>query len=174
MITAQLKESEYLAVVRFSRRWGIKMWSFTVISTLCYLVLGGSILLYAGQWRISTFWGIFLILMAPFPWALNAYSYYVTVPRRCRKIFHQQKGLQRSYTMQWDGEKLHIEGKEVKAAMLWSDFLKWRENDEFFLLYSSDVLFHTIPKRVFADPKAIAEFSQLLREKVGPENVRAR
>lgn len=174
MITVQLQESEYLAAIRFSRRWGIKMWLFTATSSLCYLVAGAFMLLYAAQWGIDTFWGYFLILMAPFPWVLAAYNYYLVLPKRSHRIFHQQKGLQRTYTMQWDDEKLHIEGEREHASIPWSDFLKWREDRTFFLLYSSDVLLRPVPKRAFPDPKSISDFAQLLRDKIGRENVRVR
>jgi hypothetical protein len=60
------------------------------------------------------------------------------------------------------------ESTRGRWANEWTDFLKWRENERLFLLYTSDAAFMMLPKRAFKDAEQVADFGSLVREKIGP------
>jgi hypothetical protein len=48
----------------------------------------------------------------------------------------------------------------------WSQFLKWKENEEFILVYATKRFFHIYPKRLFLDTESLQEFRRILSNKV--------
>jgi hypothetical protein len=94
------------------------------------------------------------------------WSRFVSQRRRARRIFRQQKALQRPIEMDWSGDTLKVITETGNNAMPWSDLLKWRENKRMFLPYLSEVMFYIVPKRAFPDEAAIDAFRKMLREKI--------
>ncbi|MGD0866682.1 MAG: YcxB family protein [Rhizomicrobium sp.] len=93
-------------------------------------------------------------------------SRFVLLRRRTRRIFRQQKGLQRPFEMDWSGDSLKLTTETGNNSLPWSHLLKWREGKRLFLLYLSDVMFYIVPKRAFPDEAAIDEFREVLRSKI--------
>ena len=93
----------------------------------------------------------------------------VIVPWRSRRVYRQQVSMQRPHTVIWDNEVMATESAEFSARTPWRDFLKWRENERLFMLYLSDIMFRIVPKRAFADDKAIGDFRALLAAKIAPK-----
>lgn len=84
------------------------------------------------------------------------------LPRRARKLFAQQKNLQRPLRFGWDEQGLAWVNESGSGKTAWSDYLKWRENDRVFLLYLSDAMFQMLPKRAFADSERLHSFMDSL------------
>jgi hypothetical protein len=91
---------------------------------------------------------------------------YWFTPWRTRSIYAQQKEMQRPYFLSWNAEDITHESDTATVRTPWSDFLKWREGSELFVLYLSAVAFRIVPKRAFANQEAIDNFRALLREKI--------
>jgi hypothetical protein len=71
------------------------------------------------------------------------------LPKRAKQIFEQQKDLHLPYEVEITETALVSTNQLGHAEQPWSTFVKWRENDDVLLLYHSDVLFSTLPKRIF-------------------------
>jgi len=61
-----------------------------------------------------------------------------------------------------------VDGEDVHAGIKWSDFVRWREDEQLILIYSSRMTFRILPKRTFPDQSSITELSRLLQVKIGP------
>jgi YcxB-like protein len=99
--------------------------------------------------------------------AFLAWNFGITVPKRVRKIFKQQKALHTPYSFAITTESILIKSERGETNLTWDYFLKWKESKDLFLLYSSDVMFHMIPKRCFTSPDEAVQFRSLLLEKIG-------
>jgi hypothetical protein len=84
------------------------------------------------------------------------------IPRRARRLFAQQKGLQRPKTLRWDAAGLSWKSEQGEATTPWSDFLKYKESDRLYVLYLSDALFLMVPKRVFPDDVLAQSFATMV------------
>lgn len=82
----------------------------------------------------------------------------LVLPRRSRRVFAQQKNLQRPVTMHWDSEELRWSSADGSGKTCWVDFVKWRRNDRVLLLYHSDLLFQLLPMRAFTSEELWASF----------------
>lgn len=169
MITVQLQEADYVAAVRLHRRWSTKMWILVLGSSLSYVVGGVLFLIFAPA--SAAMWGYILFVGPAFVILLQAWMHFIWIPRYVRRRFKEQKSLQRSYAISWNDEKLTVDGEDAHVGTPWSDYLKWRDSEQVFLIYHSRLLFRILPKRTFPDRASIADFSQLLQEKIGPQDV---
>ncbi len=96
---------------------------------------------------------------------LTLISRWLGLPMRARRIFQQQKNLQRPYQLSWDSEAVQTASANGNSKMPWTEFLKWRESKQIFLLYRSDVLFQMYPKRYFT-AEQIDEFRSLAKRNI--------
>jgi hypothetical protein len=168
MITVQLQEADYLAAIRLHRR-GIKKVLWTVGSILCYFVGGGVFLVYAPAEQ--AYWAYIIFGVGVGLAIFTTWMQFIGIPRGARRRFGEQKGLARQYTLSWNDEKLTLDGHDLHAGIPWTDFLKWCEDDQLFLLYSSRLQFRILPKRSFPDQATIVDFARLLHERIGAQGV---
>jgi hypothetical protein len=80
------------------------------------------------------------------------------LPRRARRIFAQQKNLQRPFELRWDDDALCGASERGSSNTPWSDYLKSAQDDRIILLYLSDVMFQMVPKRCFGEPAQLEAF----------------
>jgi hypothetical protein len=165
MITVQLQEADYVAAVRLHRRKSkINLW--TAGSVLCYLLGGVLFLVFAPAGQ--AFWAYVIFVAGAFLVVFTIWTHFIGIPRSVRRRFRQQKALQRPYTVDWNDEKLTVDGEDLHAGIGWSDFIRWREDEQLFLIYSNRITFRILPKRTFPDQSSIVELSRLLQAKIGP------
>jgi len=132
------------------------------VSMLCVLV--GLQVVYRDpiDWReLGTLVGAFGGAMV----LLSIVSRYLLLPRRVKRVYRQQRNLQRPYEVSWDDDHYSTRSEQGNARIPWNEFLKWRENKRLFLLYRSDVLFHMVPKAALSNEQ-VADFSRLIRDKI--------
>lgn len=89
-----------------------------------------------------------LIILAIFP----LYRY-VILPNRIKKIYAQQKELHSPFEIEFTDTAMIFSNEFGNATRPWNHFTKWKENNELILLYHSDVIYNTLPKRIFTDPQ---------------------
>jgi hypothetical protein len=71
-------------------------------------------------------------------------------PFMLRRTFNMQKDLSTPFEMELSEEGLSVRGPQGRALIPWNNFLKWAEDREMILLYSSYSVFQMLPKRLFA------------------------
>ncbi|MEM7133159.1 MAG: YcxB family protein [Chloroflexota bacterium] len=89
--------------------------------------------------------------------------------RQAAHAFAQQKDLSAPFTIEMTDEKFHMRNELGNSHIPWGDFVKWAENDEFLLLYRSNMLFHMLPKRLFDNPDEVDFVLERLRENSVPD-----
>ena len=98
-------------------------------------------------------------------WLLWYFGYYLIYLRlRCKKIYRQQKNLSLPVEYLWDHEGIHVSNENSSGRMLWSDFVKYRENKYLFLLYQSDVMFNMLPKSAFLNEGQLNDFKECIKK----------
>jgi hypothetical protein len=161
----QLTQHDYLAANLSHARWRRSAWRVGL-----GIILIGAILLFAYSQDKSAVrstlapFAIFVLILVG---AITVIRFWI-VPRNTRRIWIQQKALQRPHTLTWNDEQMAYESPEAISRTAWSDFLRWRENKDVFMLHFSDVMFRMIPKRAFENEEKIAEFRNLLKQKISP------
>jgi len=68
--------------------------------------------------------------------------------------------------MTLDGSSIHWRWKGGQADVEWTNFIRFLESKNLFLLYTSPACFNIVPKRAFA-PGETESFRGLLQEKLG-------
>ena len=155
MITGVVSEQDYVEAQRVHRQpLATKFnWALGVVT------LGGLALIVLG---IKP-WGLMATIGGICGFIGEAIQAKVYVPAIARKHYHQFKGIETPITYRWDTDGLSVQSDRGAGERKWKDFLKVRESDQVFLLYTTDVLFEVVPKRWFGSPEQALEFGALAK-----------
>ena len=82
----------------------------------------------------------------------------VGIPAKVQKLYIQYKGISDPITFGWDSEQIEGTSTSGHGKRNWRDYAHLKENDEVFLLYVTDQLWHLYPKRWFTAPEQLEEF----------------
>ena len=80
---------------------------------------------------------------------------YILLPRNTKRIFNQHKDLQSPFTIEFAEDYVIYSNEYGQAKRPWSDYVKFKENDQLFSIYHSDVAMNIIPKRLFSNQEQI-------------------
>ena len=142
----QLTADDYLAALRLHRRrvywFGRFRWLFWTVFLFLVIAFG---LMGSG----SSAWSTPVLLML-FVGAMWLVTERVMLPRQARRIYRQQQSLQRPYRVTIADEGTEAVSSTSRGRHAWSDYQKWIEGPDQFLLYLSDIMFVIIPKRLVA------------------------
>jgi YcxB-like protein len=164
VLDVQLTADDLVAANFVASRWTRWRWLGIGLIFVAWLVIGTSELLSGDE----PFSGdaLFYFALIPLMMLGLVLSRYWYVPRHSRRTFAQTKSLQRPFRWAWNEEQLSCTSDLANAIVPWADLVKWREGDDVFLLYPSNVMFYIFPKRAFQDVAAIDAFRALLKAKV--------
>ncbi|HEY8699113.1 MAG TPA: YcxB family protein [Rhizomicrobium sp.] len=163
-INVQLTPEDYLMANRLHSRWVKQVAIFLVGAVvICAIPYFNNGIVYFDSdvlLPVAIYIGFVTLVFAG--------SRYFYLPRRTRRLYWQQKSMQRPFAMSWDEGFVSLQSEEYSARSPWSDYSKWREGEQIFMLYLSDIMFRIVPKRAFQDANEIPEFRDLLRRKISP------
>jgi hypothetical protein len=145
MIQVQLDAEDYVSASILHTRWTRK---WIVLSLLC-IVAGLLLVLVHQEW--SRLAGYMLVGSAVGGSIGHEAMRRFQLPRKARRLFSQQKNLQRPIGFTWDQHGLDWTSENGAGRIPWDDFIKWRQNERVVLLYHSDLLFQMLPKRAFTE-----------------------
>lgn len=94
-------------------------------------------------------------------------NFFLYIPWRIRRTFEQRKSLHEQLNAKIDDSGLRAESSRGNANMPWSDFMKWKENDRLILMYISDHIFLTFPKRFFQNNHGVEDLRDILKRNIG-------
>ena len=161
MIIVKLEESDYLLAQSVHRKWSVR--KAVVVYSLCIIaIVAGCALWGLGAWSIAA--GILGgVVGGVIGGSIVSYIY---VPWKTKRVFRQQKSLQREFTISWDANGVRTKSENGEFSSSWSDFLRWKESEALFLIYLSDIQFLMIPKRAFGDKVEIEGFRGHLAQRI--------
>ena len=142
-----------LHVVNYWRLWRILV-AFTLLAA-AYLVWMA--IAYIDGWPAIGIIALNACLAAIV--GLGIANYFLLIPISTRRTYRKQKTLHRPYTYSWSETGLTITGTGGEWHVAWSDYLKWAENAQIFILYQAPRLFNIVPKRALT-PEQIADIRQ--------------
>ena len=153
-VTVQLKWTDYLAACRLHGR--IRPFFAVLGILLLSFFLFAAISIMARPGPHTTAYVLFATL------ALWALLRLVVIPLKVRRVFRQQRNMQVPTTHEADEDGLASANEVGTSRYRWSDFTKWKENERLIVLYLSDIMMIVLPKRSFASPAALGEFTALV------------
>ncbi len=161
-INGQLTASDYLKAqylhARPSRAMAIAFGILVGLLALGFLA-GFYIMLVDNN--LSSLWGfswpIALIIV------VFLLYFFVMLPMRVRRIYGQHKEMSSPFEHEITPEGLVSSNLYGYAKRPWANFIKWKENQDLFMLYVSDVQFILIPRRFIA-PEQLAALHARLQE----------
>lgn len=104
-----------------------------------------------------------VIFFAVFTWVLPMCNKQVF-----KKQYQQTKALQQANILTLQEAGLHWQHTHGQALLPWGHIFKWKENEQFLLVYQNDFLFHVIPKHIGEQAFDLPMLQQALQQHVGP------
>jgi hypothetical protein len=74
--------------------------------------------------------------------------------------------LQRPCTFHTEEKGLRFSTEGISGTKAWSDYFKWKEGKNCFLIYMSDNMYQVIPKRFLESESEIKTFREILQRNV--------
>lgn len=105
--------------------------------------------------------GIVCLCAVAFLWI----GQFVTRTNYGRRYIKKNPSAAREYKAEFTEEGVELWGPELHVKSGWSNFQRWQESENHFLLYPNSQTFHLFPKRSF-EPKDVDLFRMLLGRKV--------
>lgn len=139
----QIEWKDYLKATLLHHKPTLFLQIYFMVVTIIFF--GGMVLFLANFFN-------FLILIVLIVGLSFVIGYrYLWLPYRIRKLFGQQKGIQKPTEIEIKEEGLKHTQDNGQVLIPWEEILGWRENEEIFMFYLSDAMFMIYPKRFFPD-----------------------
>ena len=141
MVTATVTVDDYIAAHRLHYQRRTKL-LYLVWSVLLAIGIGIAIL----ELRM---WAPIVILGGLGALLGHWWDDRVGLPNKVRKLYGQFKGISEPTEISWSAEFVEARGPNGQGKRKWRDYVRFKENDEVFLLYITDQLWEAFPKRCF-------------------------
>ncbi len=89
------------------------------------------------------------------------------LPPQAKRLFRQNKEVSAPLEIEFSEKGMKLTNSFGHSERVWSHFVKWKEDEQGFLLYHSEQMFNLIPKRFFDVPEA----GFFVREQLQKHNV---
>jgi hypothetical protein len=86
--------------------------------------------------------------------AIGYLASWLVLPRQVRRLYGQQKSLQRTWRYAWSDEGLEFTSTHGTAKLPWVDLRRWSIGSRTFLFFASDRVFYFIPFHVLDEWQA--------------------
>ena len=73
---------------------------------------------------------------------------YLFTPMLAKHHYGKYKAIHDEFVIDLSGDGVCIASSNAKGILPWNDILKWRENEDFLLLYLMPRLYHIVPKSI--------------------------
>lgn len=88
-------------------------------------------------------------------------------PWQTRRQYRVYRAAQEPFDIELEGEGLRFSGPNNDSLLKWGHLMRWRENQEFVLVYQNPRLYHIVPKRLSSDGFDIEALISNLERGVG-------
>ena len=84
-----------------------------------------------------------------------------------RRHYRNYKLIQDPVAIQLQEDGIRLRSHDYEGAVRWENILKWRQNDQYFLIYPAPRLYNIIPKTISEQGFDLAALTQQLEVHVG-------
>lgn len=154
----RISEKDYVNALRLYGRLTPKMMALylLVAGALVLLAIFGPTLFRSGAIGGLIGGGIVVI-----------FGRYFITPLLGKRHYRKYKAIYDEFVIGLSDDGVCIEFSNAKGILPWSDILKWRENEEFLLIYLMPRLYHIVPKSIAQNGFDIALLVKSLNKNVG-------
>lgn len=92
---------------------------------------------------------------------------YFVVPWRVRRLFRAYPAARESAVVKVTDAGVRFRTDTSDSTLIWEHILKWREDDEFVLIYQNPQIYHILPKALQSSGLDVVGLVTHLRENVG-------
>jgi hypothetical protein len=149
MVIATVTVDDYIAAHRLHHRRRTKILYLVWVAVL---TIGIVIAFFSGR-----MWAPIIILGGLGALLGQWWDDRIGLPNKVRKLYGQFKGISEPREISWTPEFVESRSPNGQGKRKWSDYVRFRENDEVLLLYITDQLWEAFPKRCF-DGTQLGEF----------------
>lgn len=152
----------YESLIAHRNRMQLAKWSIRVIVAILLLAASGGVLaiiLKPDSKTVSNFAPLFFLMIF---WAILLW---IGPWLSARKQYQQQPSAKGVRTMDAEAAGVHWTWQGGETFIKWPMFVRWLETKTQFMVYTSPVAFHMVPKRVLS-PEQTDEFRSLLRQNI--------
>jgi hypothetical protein len=108
--------------------------------------------------------GMLFIAIGGVALGLGIVSTRLSLPRRVRTLFEQQRSLHEPFNYRFDHDGVHVRIETWQADRPWSYYRRWRATSGCFLIFQSDTIFEVLPKRWLSNPDILRA---MLKARIG-------
>ncbi len=94
---------------------------------------------------------------------------YLVNPILARRHYRKYKAIQEPITISLKEEGVHFSSPDGEVLLKWEQVLKWRQNDEYLLIYPMPRMFHIIPKSIAGSGFELSPIISSLQDRIGNE-----
>lgn len=162
-ITYQLTLNEYQEAVNFHYKTGKRPIFIAVfLGTATFMLMVGTDFSNTREVMdnmIITFFALSFYLL--FTRMITAYQ--------AKKTYNKSEILSKEVTLRISGKGITHDKKNNNKIIPWDTFSKWRQNEKYYLVYTTPYQFNVIPKRVL-DAKGQEEVKGYFQKYIDPSN----
>ncbi len=155
----QITEDEYVRANKLFSKLSRKHWLFYASAITVFVVV--AVLTKSEVIRYGAIFGLIGGIIG------HNVVRHVLAPWQTRRQYKKYNAIKEPFNISVEPNGLRYTGTDTNSLLKWHHLMKWRENDEFVLVYQNTKLYHLIPKRLSTAGIDIKEIKRKLVETIG-------
>ncbi|MEK6663107.1 MAG: YcxB family protein [Pseudomonadota bacterium] len=137
--TYRISEQDYVNAVKLFAKLTSRLFLVYAASTLALIALAafGPPVIKAGA--IGGLVGGFVVTLV---------GRYILSPVLARRHYRKYKAIHEEFTIELLNDGVRLSSPDADGKLTWNKMLKWRENENYILIYPMPRLFHIVPKSI--------------------------
>ncbi|MEM4989888.1 YcxB family protein [Collimonas sp. H4R21] len=92
---------------------------------------------------------------------------YIIAPIMARRHYRKYKAIHEEFTVELLQDGVRFISPNADGKLIWNHLVKWRQNDNYILIYPMPRLYHIVPKSVVSDGFDVSLLINRLTQHVG-------
>lgn len=163
-VTYRISEQDYVNITKLSAKFTprIVLAYCVAVLVLVLLVIYRSQILRGGALPAAVIGGLIAGLVVVFVMR------YIVVPILARRHYRKYKAIHQEFALELVDDGIRFSSANGEGKVLWSQVDKWRQNDEFILIYLMPRLYYMVPKSIADQGFDLQALIEKLLHHVGP------